>query len=57
MRLGDEAVVRAFTEGKSAVVANVSPFEGTKVQIECPPDGQTYVMKLVGGKVEVKKVK
>jgi hypothetical protein len=57
MRLGEAAVVRAFTEGKSPVAADISPFEGTKVRIECPPEGQTYLMKLVGGKVEANKVK
>ncbi|HZK82238.1 MAG TPA: hypothetical protein VFC46_14250, partial [Humisphaera sp.] len=57
LRLGNEAVVRAFTEGKTPVVADISPFEGMKVRIDCPPEGQTYTMKLVGQNVEVRKVK
>jgi len=55
MRVGDRAVIRAFTEGKQTVKTEISAFEGTKTQIECPPEGTTYMLKLAGGKVEVVK--
>jgi hypothetical protein len=56
MRLGNEAVIRAFTEGKQMVKTEISPFAGTKVEIECPPEGVTYVMKLVREKVDMVRV-
>ena len=55
-RLGDEALVRGFTQGTHAVTATITPFEGgPAVEIACPPEGATYLIRRDGGKVAVVK--
>ena len=59
LRLGDEAVVRTFTEADHPVTATLTPFpdeagNGAKIDLPCPPAGATYLLKLAGGKIIVK---
>ncbi len=54
LRLGDEAVVRGFTQGDKPVTAGFTPFEGADpVSLTCPPAGATYLLKREGAKVVV----
>ena len=54
LRLGDRAVVRAFTMGPKTVPADVRAFDNAPaVTLECPPKGATYLLHLRSGKAAV----
>lgn len=52
LRLGDKAVVRAFTQAAHAVPVTITPFPGAAaVQLNCPPEGATYLLTRKGDAV------
>ncbi len=54
LRLGDEAVVRTFTQGTEPVKLNITPFAGAApIELESTPEGVTYGLKMEAGKVTV----
>lgn len=56
LRLGDEAVVRTFTQAAHSVPLVFKPFAGSDaVTLDCPPAGATYLLKRDGQKVIVTK--
>ena len=62
LRLGDEAIVRAFTQNATSIRATLIPFpdatgKGASVELDCPPQGATYLLKKTGDKVSIEKQK
>lgn len=59
-RLGDTAIVRVFTQCKLAVKAQVEIGDArakpVKVELDCPPRGQTYRITLKPGKPQVETI-
>jgi hypothetical protein len=59
-QLGDTAIVRAFTQGKVAVKAQVEVANAhgkpVAVELDCPPRGQTYRITVASGKPQVEPV-
>jgi hypothetical protein len=52
LRLGDEAVVRTFTQGPAPARLTITPFDGAgPIELESPPQGATYRLKKEAGKV------
>ena len=55
-RVGDEAIVRCFTQAREAVKLSLAPFDGAEATtLDCPPDGATYLLTRDGKKVRVHK--
>ncbi|HEY8665295.1 MAG TPA: hypothetical protein VIL86_01460 [Tepidisphaeraceae bacterium] len=55
LRLGDEAVIRVFTQADKPVKATITPFKnGPAIELTCPPEGRTYLLKRSGEKIEVR---
>lgn len=55
LRVGDRAVVRAFTQGDEAQTLSFRPWaDGPKVKLEAPPAGATYLLERNHDKVTVK---
>ena len=58
LRLGDEAVVRAFTQAPKAVKVTITPFAGgLAVELSAPPAGATYLLAREGDKIKVREGK
>lgn len=54
LRLGDQAIVRTFTQGASTVKVKIRPFEkAEEIELDCPPAGATFFLNLSEGKVVV----
>ena len=54
LRLGDEAVIRTFTQGSQPVKLSISPFEGVgPIELESTPQGATYRLKKQGTEVKL----
>jgi hypothetical protein len=54
LRLGDRAVVRAFTMGPKTLTADLRAFDSAPaVTLDYPPGGATYLLRLRGGKAAV----
>ncbi len=52
LRLQDRAVLRLVSQGETARVA-LEPWPGSRIELEAPTEGRTYVLRLVGGQVEI----
>ncbi len=58
LRLGDRALVRAFTQGEKPATLTIAPFGKEQVTMAAPPAGATYLLELrADGKVRVLEVK
>lgn len=57
LRVGEEAVMRVFTQAAHPVKLSVAPFtSGPKVELLCPPQGATYFLRRSGTKITVMKM-
>jgi len=58
LRLGDEAVVRTFTQNAKLVTLNFTPFTGgPTLTLDCPPSGATYLLKREKNKISMQRMK
>lgn len=53
LRLQERAVLRLVSQGEAAVRAELEPWPGSRIELEVPTEGRTYVLKRVGGQVEI----
>jgi hypothetical protein len=54
LRVGDEAVVRTFTQAAKKVPVTITPFTGgPTVTLACPPAGATYLLTRTGDKIKI----
>jgi hypothetical protein len=54
LRLGNRAVVRAFTQAKEPVKFKITPFDGAgEIELDAPPEGKTFLLTLNGDQVTV----
>lgn len=59
LRLGNKAVIRTFTQAARETTLKFTPFAGSEipVELECPPEGATYLLELTGEKVKATKLR
>ena len=48
LKLGDEALVRAVSQGDGAARIKIEPWPGAAVEIDAPPEGATYIIRREG---------
>ena len=53
LRLEDRAVLRLVSQGEGAAQLELEPWPGSRIELEAPTGGRTYLVRKVGEKVEV----